>query len=263
MNDSALTLLAPLQEIVNRAPVFILVLVRVSGLVVAAPVLGSAVVPIKVRALAALVLAAAVFPCVPAQAVAPDSLAGLAVGVGSELLIGITMGFALSLLWMGMEIGADLVGYQMGIGLAELVDPNSQIETTMLSALFTWVATLLFVLMNGPALLVRALAQTFLTVPLLGAQIGPPVLDLLTVVATNAFVLGFRIAAPALTAIFLTTLALGFVSRTMPQLNILAAGFPIRIVLGLALMAGAFGATGWLFEDSLTTLLEQLGRVFL
>lgn len=228
-----------------------------------APVMGSARIPVAIRVLLALVLSAAVYPMVPVTVVMPDSLPGLAVAVGTELLIGITMGFALSLMLSGVQVGADLVSYQMGLGMAHLVDPNTELDTTVLSQLYVLTATLIYVLMNGHVVLIRSLVQTFDTVPLMGAHIGIDILNLLVTILTNAFVLGIRVAGPALVAIFLATIALGFISRTMPQLNILAAGFPIRITLGLSLIVISFGTIGILFEDNIVFVLESIGGMFL
>lgn len=228
-----------------------------------APVLGSARIPVTIRVLFALVLSAAVYPMVPMSAVVPDSLAGLAVAIGTEMLIGITMGFALYLMLIGVQIGADLVSYQMGLGMAHLVDPNTELDSTVLSQLYLMVATLIYVLMNGHIVLIRSLVQTFDAVPLMGAHIGTDVLTLLVSILTNAFILGVRVAGPALVAIFLATIALGFISRTMPQLNILAAGFPIRITLGLSLIVISFGTIGILIEDNIVYVLESIGGIFI
>jgi flagellar biosynthetic protein FliR len=74
--------------------------------------------------------------------------------------------------------------------------------------------------------------------------------------------LGIRIAGPALAAIFLVTLAMGFISRTMPQLNILAAGFPLRITIALVLLIASLGSVCFLIEDKLLRLLSGLGTIF-
>lgn len=258
-----MNVLNSLQHIIDHAPIFTLVLFRIGGLITMAPVMGSARIPVAIRVLLALVLSAAVYPMVPVTVVMPDSLPGLAVAVGTELLIGITMGFALSLMLSGVQVGADLVSYQMGLGMAHLVDPNTELDTTVLSQLYVLTATLIYVLMNGHVVLIRSLVQTFDTVPLMGAHIGIDILNLLVTILTNAFVLGIRVAGPALVAIFLATIALGFISRTMPQLNILAAGFPIRITLGLSLIVISFGTIGILFEDNIVFVLESIGGMFL
>lgn len=255
--------LAPIQLIFEQAPVFVLVLFRVAGLMTVAPLLGSVSVPAKVKVLLALSLSAMIFPLVPRVVMVPDSLAGLAIGIGSEMLIGVTMGFALSLLFSGIHVGATLVSQQMGLSLARLIDPNTLVSTTVLSQFYILLTTLIYVLMNGHVVLISALIDTFRTVPLMGFSPNLNILDLLVDILTGAFMLGIRVAGPALVAIFLATLALGFISRTMPQLNILAAGFPIRICLALTIMIASLGSVCALFQDGLVRVLQTMGTMFI
>jgi flagellar biosynthetic protein FliR len=240
---------------------------------VLAPLLGSAAVPVKVRIMIALVLSMAVFPLVPQTVNAPSSLAGLAVGVGSELLIGITMGFALSITFVGIQIGAELVGQQMGLSLARLVDPMTEVTTNVMSQFYLILATLIYIAIDGHLVLISSLIQTFDSVPLMGTVPGMNLTETLFTIGSrdgilvsllsSAFMLGIRVAGPALVAIFLATLALGFISRTMPQLNILAAGFPVRITLALILLIASLGSVCVLFRDNLLFVLGKVGTIFL
>ena len=181
----------------------------------------------------------------------------------SELLIGLTMGFLLALLFTGIEVGVQLVAQQMGFMMAQVMDPLTQINTNILSQFYLLMVTLIYVLMNGHLVLIRSLAETFRTVPLMGVQVNCDILSMLTAVLTSSFMLGIRIAGPALIAVFLATLAMGFISRTMPQLNILAAGFPIRIMLSMALLIASLGSLMCLFQDSLVTVLLKVGTIFM
>ncbi len=258
-----MSMLESIKLLFEQAPVFALVLFRVGGLLVLAPLLGGASIPAKVKVMIALVLSAAVFSLVPQPVAAPNNVWGLALAVGNELLIGICMGFTLSLMFLGVRVGAELVSQQMGWSLARLVDPTSQISSTVLAQFYMLLATLIYVSMNGHISLIQSLIQTFKTMPLLASGIAGNFQDLFEATITAAFMLGIRVAGPALTAIFLATLALGFISRTMPQLNILAAGFPIRITLSLLLLISSLKLTCYLFEDSIFWILEEIGAVFI
>ena len=256
-------LLEPIKLLFDQAPIFALVLFRVGGLLVLAPLLGSASVPAKVKVLIALVLSAAVFSLVPQPTAAPNNVWGLTLAVGNELLIGISMGFTLSLLFLGVQVGAELISQQMGWSLAQLVDPSSEVSSTVLAQFYVMLATLIYVMMNGPISLLRSLIQTFETMPLLAAGVAGGVQGLFESTITAAFMLGIQVAGPALTALFLAALALGFVSRTMPQLNILAAGFPIQITLALFILITSLEITCGLFQDSIIWVLQEIGAVFI
>jgi len=255
--------LYPMQLIFERGPIFLLVLFRVSGLVAACPLMGHLSIPIRVKVMLAMVLSVVIFPIVKPVAFEPNSFLGLAVGLGGEILIGATMGFVLSLLFVGIQVGSEMVSQQMGLSMSELVDPASGISTTVISQFYVLLATVIYVLMNGHLILIRSLAETFKTAPVLMGFDSMAILKILTDVLTAAFQLGVRMAGPAVVAIFLATLALGFISRTMPQLNILAAGFPLRIALGFALLVISFSMALMLFHDSLIVAFRQIGQIFI
>lgn len=253
-------------RIFEHLPVFALVLFRIGGLVAAAPLFSSSAIPARVKLLIVLMLALAVFPVVAVPAATPTTLAALVLAVGGELLIGLAMGFVLSLLFQGIQIGAELVSQQMGLSFAQLVDPLTQNSSNVLSEFYLLLSTVIYLLVGGHVALIRALMHTFETVPLLR---GPAdalsiehLVDTFLAMLQGAFMLGVRVAGPALAAIFLATLALGFISRTMPQLNILAAGFPIRIVLSLILLVASLGTVCWVFQENLAVAFGVIHGLF-
>ena len=255
--------LTSIQQIFDQVPVFVLVLFRLGGMLALAPLLGSTAIPVKIRLMLVLVLSFAVFPLVKPVTAVPNSLIGLAVAVGGEILIGVTMGFALSLLFMGIQLGAEMISYQMGLAMARLVDPMTEVSTTALSQFYLLLTVLIYVLENGHLILISRLAYTFQTVPLLSGFEPQPAKDMCVVIITESFQLGIRICGPAVVALFLSSLAMGFISRTMPQFNILAAGFPIRITLGLIVLIASLGMVPILFKSSLARVFAQIGEVFI
>ncbi len=256
-------MLTAYKTIAENAPLFILVLFRVGGMMAMAPLLGSGIIPIKVKALLALLITALIFPLVPMTSFEPRSLLELSFGVAGELLIGISMGFLVHLVFTGVEFGAEMISYQMGFAMARLVDPMTDVSTTVLSQFYTLLATLFYVLMNGHILLIRSIAQTFQSIPLLSGINSDVILHSLVSLLSESFKLGIRIAGPALVALFLSSLAMGFISRTMPQLNILAAGFPIRIILSLVLLIASLGMVMMVFEEQLVMAFREIGYLFL
>jgi len=240
-----------------------LVLFRIAGIMALAPFWSASLIPVRIKLFLVLVLSMAVFPLVPRVVWIPTQWADLAWAVGTEMLLGITMGFALSLLFTGLEVGIEMVSHQMGLSMAQLIDPLSDITTNVLSQFYTLLATVIYVLINGHLVLIQSLVQTFQTVPLMGARVGDNVVAMLVSVLTGSYMLAIRVAGPALVAIFLATIALGFISRTMPQLNILAAGFSIRIFLAFIMMIASLAAVFLVFEDDLIVVLHQVGSIFL
>jgi flagellar biosynthesis protein FliR len=151
----------------------------------------------------------------------------------------------------------------VGFSMSEMMDPITGTQSTLLAQLFLMIATLIFVLMNGHLIMLRSLIESFGSVPLLSFHADQSVLDLLVTVLTSAFQVGIRMAGPTLVAIFLTTLTMGFISRTMPQLNILAVGFPLHIMLGMFVMIASMAMITAIMEDSILYALRQIGLLFL
>ncbi len=251
----------PIRQIYEQIPVFVLVLFRIGGIITVGPLMGMPSIPSRVRLMLALVLSMAVFPMVDKIDWVPNSWAAITLGVGGEMLIGITMGFVVTLTFTGIQLGAEIVSQQMGLSMARMVDPMSGVSTTVLSQFYLLLATAIYVLINGHLILLRALIQTFETIPLLSGHDHHTVVNIMVEMLGAAFRLGIRLAGPALVAIFLATLAMGFISRTMPQLNILAAGFPVRILLAMVLVIASLGTVFYILEDSLMFAFEQIGQV--
>lgn len=232
-----------LTDILLALPVFALVLIRLSGLVMTAPILGSNVVPLRFRAAFAMVIAAMIFPIVRVQAPAELTLGMALGGAASELMVGAIIGLSMSILLAGGEVAGLIVGRQASISLASIFDPVRSQQTSSVGQLYTIVLTLVFLLAGGHRAMVAALLDTYSAIPLLSFQFDESFVVLLVEMLAAAFVLGIRLAGPVLIALFLLGTALAFLSRTMPQLNVLTVGFTLRMLVGmgvaaLALMVG-------------------------
>lgn len=243
-------------------PTYALVLFRISGLVLTAPVLGSPMMPVRVRAALVITLAAMICPLVGGQLPATVSLAALVVGAAGELAIGAAIGLALAIVISGAEVCGRLVAQQAGIALGQSVDPTFNEESTVLEQLYAIVMTLVFLTAGGHRAMVRALLDTFTVVPLLAFRPGETVVLLLVEVLGAAFVLGVRLAAPVLIALMLAELAMGFLTRTMPQLNILSVGFTVRVLVTLGAAALALVAGEDLMVSALFDAVAMMRAAF-
>jgi flagellar biosynthetic protein FliR len=236
-------------------PLFALVLVRISGLMLTAPIYGSQVVPMRIRAALAGVISLLMFPVVAPTLPADVTLASAIPGLIGELLIGLIMGLTLSLVFAGMQLTGIIVAQQAGLGLGEVFNPVLNTDATVVDQIFFLTAMTVFVIVGGHRELMRALLDTYATLPVLSFRVTPATLDLICDVLTGSYTLGLRLAAPVLLSLLIATLAMGFLSRTMPQLNILSIGFPIRALIALALCGFVLASAGG-------PMLEALDDVF-
>lgn len=231
-------------SLIAHLPAALLVIFRISGLMIFAPVFGSNVVPLRVRILLAFVLGVAIYPLLHGVgAVSTEGLRldlyALAPLVALEVLVGLVIGLVASLPLIAMQMGGLLMGQQMGLGFATLYNPAIGEDADVLGQLLFFLALVGFLVVSGHEAIVTAVMNSFGHVPLGGFVIDAGLVSFLTGMLLAAFEVAIRVAAPVLAIIFLQSLAMGFVSRTVPQLNILSLGFPLRILVGiLVLIAG-------------------------
>ena len=241
-------------ELVNilfALPLYALILFRLGGLMMTAPMLSSSVIPIRVRAALAMTMAAMIFPLMVHALPRELTMVDVLVGSVAEIMIGATIGLSLSLVLLMADIAGMIVGQQGGLALGQIFDPTLNRQSTVSGQVYLIVLTLIFLIVGGHREMVAALLDTFDAIPLMSFQYERSVLTLLIEILSSAFVMGIRVAGPVLIALFLLGTALGFLSRTMPQFNILTIGFTLRLLVALGTAGLALAACRDLFVDSI------------
>lgn len=239
--------------------VFTLVLTRVSGLVMTAPVFGTPEVPAQVRVLLAFALAVLITPIQSATTVAaPGTLLNYLVLVGSELAIGASLGLGVGILFSGIHLAGQMVGRISGLMLADVLDPSTGESVPQFARLMYLVTAAVFVTIGGHRLVMAGLLDTFRTIAPGRAAVPVSLGETSVLLLSQSFELGIRAAAPVVTALLLSTLVMGLISRTLPQLNILAVGFGMNSLLTFAALALTLGAAAWVFQEHLEPALEVI-----
>lgn len=216
--------------------------VRVLALFLVAPVFGHLSVPVRVRVGLALGVTVALLPVLPelpaGPAAGPWGLAGAVLG---EVLSGVTLGFAVQLIFAAFGLLGEFVSIQGGLGAARVLDPTSGASSVALASLFQVFALLGYLAIGGHHDLLRALADSLHSIPLGGG--GPERGAFAAVVGLGGsiFSVAARLAAPVTVAVFVANLALGILGRIMPQLNLMTVQLPAHIAFLLILLL--LGAT--------------------
>lgn len=260
--------LQALEPWIRFMPAWLLVLFRITGIFVFSPLFSHRAVPIRIKVFLTVTFSLCVFPLLLAtkplswfalsgSLEAPLDLWAIAPAVANEMLIGTLIGYAAMIPLAGMQLGGHIASQQMGLGLAEVFSPG-EAESGITSHLFYLVGLAVFVIAGGHRTLFRILVGSFDQVPLGGAIGRGPALDLIVGLLQTAFELGVRVAAPLLCLTFLQTVAMGFIARTVPQLNILSVGFVVRIILGVFVLVGSIAAAGHAFHQTLGGALQDL-----
>jgi flagellar biosynthetic protein FliR len=230
---------------------------RALALFTALPVLGARSVPNRVRiALAAFIALAAQPSLPPIEPVPLDSPQALLL-VAQQLVIGLSLGFAVRLVFAAVEFAGEIIGLQMGLNYAGFFDPLSASTATAASRFFGTMVAWLFIVANGHLLVIGALVHSFTAFP-----VGPEPFAFLHQVqpqrwGAEIFSTGLWIALPLVTMMIFVNLVLGAISRVAPQINIFAIGFPVTLGVGLVGLLLTLPAMNTPFTMTLERLLEQ------
>jgi flagellar biosynthetic protein FliR len=213
---------------------FLFILVRVASMLAVIPFFESRNVPVLVKSGLALAVTWLLLPQVsgvPPSLNAPP--VAFALGLVSEAMIGLMIGFMLQLVFVGVQLAGQTAGFQMGFAIANVVDPASSMQIPMLSQFLNLFALMLFLSLDIHHYFIRALVDGFEIIPFWAARFDGNVFNLFVQTVSNAFVIAVKIGAPVMVALLLTSMALGLISKTVPQMQIFIVAMPVKIILGL------------------------------
>jgi flagellar biosynthetic protein FliR len=212
---------------------FIFPLARILALVASAPVIGNKQVPVRVKVgFAMLVTFIAPTLNIPAD-IEASSGPGLFILL-QQILVGLAMGFAMRLVFTAIDMAGDIMGMQMGLGFASFYDPVNATNTQVIAQFLGMLAALAFLSMNGHLYMLSALAESFHAFPISTQIPSAHAMHTLALWGGSIFAHSLRLSLPLIAALLITNLALGILTRSAPQLNIFAIGFPITLVVGFA-----------------------------
>ena len=212
--------------------------VRISGLMLFAPFFGSTVIPARIKAVLTLALTFLLYPMV-AHTIPKMTLEQWPGLVCSELLVGLALGIATSIVFDAVQMAGQILSIQMGYSLVNILDPNTQVESTVVATFHQTMAMLIFLRLDVHFWLLRAVGNSFDYLPPGSAHLSSAFT--LAVLGSGASVIeiGVQIAAPVLSATLLTDIVLGLLGKASPQLPIMLLGPAIKSLLGLSVLAAA------------------------
>jgi flagellar biosynthesis protein FliR len=209
-------------------------LTRILAMIAIAPILSHTAIPNRVRLGLGIVITLMLIPTLPPfPAFDVFSFKGLMILV-QQILIGLSIGFSMRLVFAAVELAGHLIGMTMGLGFATFFDPQSKGQTTAISQFLVILALLVFLSIDGHLIFITVVVQSFTTMPI-GMEVN---IDPMKVAMWGEMVFssGLLLALPALTTLLITNMALGILTKTAPQLNLFGIGFPITICIGLLIL---------------------------
>ncbi len=224
------------QELVALVSAWMWPFFRIASMLMVAPVFGASYVAARVRLGLAVVVTLVVAPLVPGPPpVEPLSAEGFLI-TGQQVLVGVTMGFALRLILAVFELVGQIIAQHMALHFASLVDPNSGVQMPMLAQFYMILALLVFLSLNGHLVALQVLAESFTVVPVAVDGIGREGFWHLALQMGWVFSSALAFALPAIAALLVVNLAFGVVTRAAPQLNIFSVGFPAIMIMGFGII---------------------------
>jgi len=238
---------------------FALVFLRTSAIVATMPILGDKVVPVRVKAGFALLLAGLLFPVVPLGGGNFDiGLLPLALRMASEAVIGVVIGFAAQVIFAGVQLAGELIGFQMGFAIVNVIDPVTSAQVSIIAEFQYLVALLLFLIFNGHHLFIAAIAESFRVLNPLSLNYSGALIATILELSKGIFTVAVKLSAPLVAVMFFTQIALGIVARTVPQINIFIVGFPLQIAVGLLFLGLCMPVFAFVLERMFSGLDGQI-----
>ncbi len=243
-------------------PAFALVLARVAGVFIAVPMFSSSQIPVQLKALIIFAISLAAFPGAMPHLPAEMTLGQAAAGMAGEFLIGEVLGFGAGVAFFGAQIAGKLVSHQSGMALGEVFNPVFDSEATVLDEIWFFTATAVFLALRGHLALMSVLMESFRDAPPLMTQFNGTLVEFTLEVLDDTFDLALRLAGPAVLALLLSSLVMGFLTKTMPQLNILSVGFGIKVAVALFMIAMTVAASEGALGEAILRGLDKTGAFF-
>lgn len=253
------------QFVVDHLVLIVLVLTRLSTLLMAMPAVGVGV-PRRVRALLALLITFLLVPTI-AEKTAVDSLPqfnqliSLTIAMAREAMVGMLIGASVQLIVTGFQTGGEIMTGTGGMQLGDAIDPTTASSTPTTARLIGLMVTAILLAIGGHRWMLTMLLFSFESMPAGEVVFADDMLELIVSQLAAGMSAGVRIAAPVVAALLLSNLVTGLISRTLPQINVLAVGLPINALALLVCFALTIGSIGLVFEDELAIALERVANL--
>jgi flagellar biosynthesis protein FliR len=213
---------------------YLMIFIRTGAIIFSVPLFGSKDFPTIAKVGMTLCIAWIIYPSVnlPSE---PSTIKVLQLlpSIGAEILIGIVIGFTARMFFEGIQLGGQLIGFQMGFGIVNVFDPISGANFSIIAQFQNLLAILLFLSMNMHHWFFKAIAMSFNKIPLFYTNMPYTLLEWVIGLSSNIFLIAVKVGAPIIATLLFTSAGLGLIAKAVPQVNVLMVGFPMKIAAGL------------------------------
>lgn len=242
---------------------FILIFARVISMLLSIPVLGAKNVPKGYKIGLGFFITLILIQVVNIDNnFIPADISVMVLGIGGEFMIGFIIGLLAKLIFTAVDIAGEIMGFQMGFSIVNVIDPQTSSQVPIVGTFQSILCAMIFLSINGHHYFIAALAESFNIIPPLRFGLSGDLLNGLVKFLGEIFVLAIKIGAPVMVALLITNVAMSIISKTMPQMNLMAVGFPITITVGLIIMSFSLPLFGYLvgkiFTDMQVNMVDIL-----
>ena len=228
----------------------IMIFLRISAMFVVAPIYNSENIPVLVRLALALIITYIAFFSIDKIVIAQDDSFIIMVLYGfKEILTGVIMGMTLNIVFHAVSFAGLLFGRDMGLAMTQMFDPTSNTQGNIISTILALTIIVVFVLINGHHFVVQAVTYSFKIIPIGKFKLTESAYNLLIKYSASIFILAVKIASPIIVAFFLVHLASGIIARVSPSFQVFFVLLPLKLVLGILLLALVTPLYVYLFKD--------------
>jgi len=220
---------------------FLLIFSRVVSVLWLLPIFSSKAVSVPFKAGVSLLIAYLLFDSIGVDRSFSSDPYFLFLFVIKEVFIGLSIGFYVRVLFTAVNVAGEIISIQSGFSFARFMDPLSMTQVTVIEQLKNLLAMMLFLAMDAHHILVRAIVASFRDVPIGSVTIQQSFFQYLITVSGRIFVTGFKIGAPIIVTLMFVEIALGILSRMIPQINIFIEGVPLKILVTVIMFSFSLG----------------------
>ncbi len=241
--------------IYNNYPTFFFIFIRTAAILMAAPIFWARGIPQILKTGLAFIIAILLLPVVKPVDL-PQNIIAWVPAILSEVMIGAAIGFAARAVTAGIELSGQIVGFQMGFGIVNIIDPHSNNQVSIIATIEGLLGMMIFFIINAHHYFITAIATSLRIVPPFGASLSGGITETVVSLSAGIFLTAVKLAAPVMFALLFANIAMGVVARTVPQINIFMMGFPVTIGIGL-LVLGVSMPVLVVFMQRMMTGLER------
>ena len=217
---------------------FILVFLRVGAIIFTIPVISDTSVPLRIKAAMTILISLIIFPLVLPKIPEPANYQVLILmyRMAGEVMIGVIIGFSARVVFAGIQMAGEMIGFQMGLSMANVIDPMTNQQVSTIAELQYLMAMLVFLIVDAHHIFFSAIIQSYSIVSPLTFHFSGQLMQTIFEFSQEMFVIAVKLGAPLMAVMLFTNVGLGIIARTVPQMNIFIVGFPLQIGIGLIFM---------------------------